>query len=148
MLNASMKCVIEATFDIHKKDLRAFFVAHDLDHDDQTTIRREIAPGGKSRAFINDTPVALQTLKEFADIVIDIHSQHENNLITERSFRFALVDAFLKDRSRDKRERLVRTLLAVLRDPYTEQPAFAEYAGRRPEWARHKAGCSMLSCSS
>lgn len=97
MLNASMKCVIEATFDIHKKDLRAFFVAHDLDHDDQTTIRREIAPGGKSRAFINDTPVALQTLKELADIVIDIHSQHENNLITERSFRFALVDAFLKD---------------------------------------------------
>lgn len=97
MLNAQAKCVIEASFDIRKTQLSTFFAEHDLDHDDLTTIRREIAPGGKSRAFINDTPVALNTLKEFADAVIDIHSQHENQLITARSFRYGLVDAFLKD---------------------------------------------------
>jgi DNA repair protein RecN (Recombination protein N) len=97
LLNAQAKCVIEATFDIRTTSLKDFFQAHDLDHDDSTTIRREIAPGGKSRAFINDTPVALHILKEFGDHVIDIHSQHENQLISARSFRFGLVDAFLKD---------------------------------------------------
>jgi DNA repair protein RecN (Recombination protein N) len=90
------KCIIEAQFDIKAYDLKSFFERHELDYEDHTTIRREITPEGKSRAFINDTPTTLNVLKELGDQLIDIHSQHETLLLKEANFQFELVDAFAK----------------------------------------------------
>ncbi len=88
------KCIIEAVFDLKGYGLKSFFQDNDLDYEEVSTIRREIAPGGKSRAFINDTPVQLATLKTLGVALVDIHSQHENSLLGERSFQFSVVDAF------------------------------------------------------
>lgn len=88
------KCIVEAVFDLQGMVLESFFAEHDLDFEQRTTVRREIAPGGKSRAFINDTPVQLNVLKALGAQLVDIHSQHENSLLSERSFRFSVLDAF------------------------------------------------------
>jgi DNA repair protein RecN (Recombination protein N) len=88
------KCVVEAVFDVKGYGLESFFNANDLDYSDQTTLRREISANGKSRAFINDTPVALTVLRELSESLIDIHSQHENMLVGTRAFQLAGVDAF------------------------------------------------------
>lgn len=88
------KCVIEAKFNIKAYQLRSFFETQELDFEEVTTIRREITPEGKSRAFINDTPANLAVLKELGERLIDIHSQHETLLLKETNFQFELVDAF------------------------------------------------------
>ena len=88
------KCVVEATFDLAGCDLKSFFEEHDLDYDAHAVVRREIAVGGKSRAFINDTPVQLHVLKILGANLVDIHSQHENSLLGERTFQFEVLDAF------------------------------------------------------
>jgi DNA repair protein RecN (Recombination protein N) len=88
------KCIIEAQFNIKAYNLKSFFESNELDFEEITTIRREITPEGKSRAFINDTPTTLNVLKELGDQLIDIHSQHETLLLKETNFQFELVDAF------------------------------------------------------
>jgi len=88
------KCIIEAQFNIKEYSLRSFFEINELDFEEVTTIRREITPEGKSRAFINDTPTTLSVLKELGEQLIDIHSQHETLLLKETNFQFELVDAF------------------------------------------------------
>jgi len=88
------KCVVEATFDLSACDLKSFFEEHDLDYETQAVVRREIAVGGKSRAFINDTPVQLHVLKMLGARLVDIHSQHENSLLGDKSFQFEVLDAF------------------------------------------------------
>lgn len=92
----SKKCIIEAQFNIKAYQLKPFFEKNELDFDENTTIRREITPEGKSRAFINDTPTTLNVLKELGDQLIDIHSQHETIFLKETNFQFELVDAFAK----------------------------------------------------
>ncbi len=86
------KSVIEASFKL-PKDLKDFFEKQDLDFETETIIRREITPQGKSRSFINDTPVSLQTLKDLGNILIDIHSQHQNLFLKESSFQCQVLDA-------------------------------------------------------
>ena len=88
------KCIIEAKFNIKAYQLQSYFESQELDFEEITTIRREITPEGKSRAFINDTPVNLTILKELGERLIDIHSQHETLLLKETNFQFELVDAF------------------------------------------------------
>lgn len=88
------KCIVEAVFNLSGYALESFFQMHDLDFDNQTTIRREIAPGGKSRAFVNDTPVSLQLLKSLGECLVDIHSQHENSILSDRIFQFSILDSF------------------------------------------------------
>jgi DNA repair protein RecN (Recombination protein N) len=88
------KCIIEAQFNIKEYSLTSFFESNELDFEEVTTIRREITPEGKSRAFINDTPTTLSVLKELGEQLIDIHSQHETLLLKETNFQFELVDAF------------------------------------------------------
>ena len=88
------KCIIEAQFNIKAYNLKSFFDSNELDFEELTSIRREITPEGKSRAFINDTPTTLNVLKELGDQLIDIHSQHETLLLKETNFQFELVDAF------------------------------------------------------
>ncbi len=88
------KCIVEAVFDLKNESLKSFFHENDLDYEELATIRREIAPGGKSRTFINDTPVQLATLKQLGTKLVDIHSQHENSLLGDRDFQFSVTDAF------------------------------------------------------
>ncbi len=86
------KCVVEGTFNIRNYELNDFFVENDLDYADHTVLRREIAPNGKSRAFINDTPVNLSVLRELALKLVDIHSQHENLEMNNQLFQLKVVD--------------------------------------------------------
>jgi DNA repair protein RecN (Recombination protein N) len=88
------KCIVEAGFLIESYLLENFFTENELDYEKETTIRREISPDGKSRAFINDTPVNLNILKQLSQYLIDVHSQHETLLLNQASFRFNMVDAF------------------------------------------------------
>jgi len=90
----SRKCFVEAQFIIKKYNLKGFFKTNDIDYDDLTTIRREITNNGKSRAFINDTPVNLSVLKGLSESLIDIHSQHESLLLGDDHFQLGLVDSF------------------------------------------------------
>jgi DNA repair protein RecN (Recombination protein N) len=90
------KCFVEAKFQIKQYQIRDFFKQNDLDYEDLTTIRREITDNGKSRAFINDTPVNLAVLKDLSNNLIDIHSQHESLLLGDDHFQLSLVDSFAK----------------------------------------------------
>lgn len=91
--NKEAGCLIEGTFDIESYSLQAFFEENDLDYDDSTIVRRQIANNGKSRAFINEVPVNLQVLKEFALHLIDIHSQHENLSLSDSAFQTKVLDS-------------------------------------------------------
>ncbi|MBB3186687.1 DNA repair protein RecN [Microbacter margulisiae] len=86
------KCVIEGTFTIVSYDLQPFFATNELEYADETIIRREIYASGKSRAFINDSPVGLLQLKELGEKLIDIHSQHQNLLLQHSAFQLNVVD--------------------------------------------------------
>lgn len=92
ILSDSGKCVVEATFDISAYRLQEFFDMLELDYATDTIVRREILANGKSRAFINDTPVNLQQLKELISNLIDIHSQHENLMLSNADFQLNIVD--------------------------------------------------------
>ncbi|MDO4460910.1 MAG: DNA repair protein RecN [Bacteroidia bacterium] len=90
--NKEQKCIVEATFDIEKYGLESIFADEDVDYDNQTIIRREILPNGKSRAFVNDQPVNVSFLKQLGVKLIDIHSQHQNLLLSDDSFHLNIVD--------------------------------------------------------
>ncbi|MBW6536645.1 MAG: DNA repair protein RecN [Mariniphaga sp.] len=90
--NRNEKCVVEGFFEVASYNLQPFFTENDLDYDTLTILRREITPSGKSRAFINDTPVNLKTLRELGLKLIDIHSQHQNLELGNRQFQLNLVD--------------------------------------------------------
>lgn len=97
--NKEEKCVIEGHFLISNYKLNAFFEVNDLDYEDQTIIRREILPSGKSRAFINDSPVNLNVLAELGEFLLDIHSQHQTRELTEELYQFEIIDAVSSNRS-------------------------------------------------
>jgi len=97
--NGQKKSVIEATFVLRENRFKDFFLASDIDFEELSTIRREIASGGKSRAFINDTPVQLSVLKELTASLIDIHSQHENSILGSAKFSFDVLDSFAKQQA-------------------------------------------------
>lgn len=87
------KCIIEAQFAISNYNLQSFFNENDMDYDDKTIIRREILPSGKSRAFVNDSPVNLQELQELGALLLDIHSQHQTRELTEENYQIDILDA-------------------------------------------------------
>ena len=91
-LDASSKCVVEAKFDVEPYRLEALFDELDVDYSASTIVRREILPNGKSRAFVNDTPVGLQQLRTLTSRLIDIHSQHENLMLSNSDFQLDIVD--------------------------------------------------------
>lgn len=96
--NKSEKCIIEAVFDIANYELKPVFTELDMDYEPQTIIRREILPSGKSRAFVNDTPVNLDALQGLSNYLIDIHSQHETLELTNNQFQFKVIDALAKNK--------------------------------------------------
>jgi len=91
--NKEEKCIIEAHFQIKNYNLNSFFVSNDLDYEDETIIRREILPSGKSRAFINDTPVNLNELQGLSTFLIDIHSQHQTQELSDDAVQFQIIDS-------------------------------------------------------
>ena len=93
IVNQEEKCVVEATFNLKNYPLQNFFEENDLDFEEETIVRREITPSGKSRAFINDTPVLLDVLQSLGKYLIDIHSQHDTSEIIQKSFQLDLIDA-------------------------------------------------------
>ena len=97
--NTEEKCIIEAVFDIANYDLKTLFKSLDLDYDVQTIIRREILPSGKSRAFINDSPVTLESLVALSSYLIDIHSQHQTQQLTQDDYQFKVIDALAANKS-------------------------------------------------
>jgi DNA repair protein RecN (Recombination protein N) len=94
LLNASGKCVIEGTFQIATYKLEQIFESNDLDYSDQCIIRREISNLGKSRAFVNDTPVTLDVLKQLGSYLMDVHSQHDTLLLGSTIYQLSLLDSF------------------------------------------------------
>ncbi len=109
--NPDAKCVVEGVFGVRDLHLQALFTELDLDYDEECVIRREITPAGKSRSFVNDTPVNLQALKSLGECLIDVHSQHQNLLLSNAGFQLSVVDAVAHSQS--------------LLEPY--QQAFAQY---------------------
>ncbi len=92
------RCIIEAHFDLSHYDLLPFFKENDIDYDAEDCIlRRELTAAGKSRAFINDTPVALTAIKQLGQALLDIHSQHQNLMLREEDFQLSVVDIIAKD---------------------------------------------------
>ena len=94
LLFEDKKCVVEGVFDLSEYGLREFFDAQELDYSDSCIIRREISPSGKSRSFVNDTPVLLDVLRELGSKLMDVHSQHDTLLLAEGTYQLGLVDAY------------------------------------------------------
>jgi DNA repair protein RecN (Recombination protein N) len=94
LYSSESKCVVEGIFDISEYNLHSFFKSEDLDYDNECVIRREISASGKSRAFINDTPVTLDVLKNLGNNLMDVHSQHETLLIGDQDFQLKIIDAY------------------------------------------------------
>ena len=94
LYNEGEKCVIEGVFDISAYQLKFLFEEEDLDYDTETMLRREISPSGKSRAFINDTPVNLDTLRNISRRLMDIHSQHDTLLMGNTNFQLEVIDIY------------------------------------------------------
>jgi len=98
--DTSTKCIVEAKVAISNYSLQDFFISVDLDYEPETIIRREILPSGKSRAFVNDTPVTLNVLNELRSKLIDVHSQHQTMQLSDASFQFEILDALAKNTDR------------------------------------------------
>ena len=92
MLDETKKCTVEATFVVDNERFKSFFEENDLDFEDELILRRELTPTKKTRAFINDTPVTVQQLKELGNQLVDIHSQHDSLLLTNADFQLKIVD--------------------------------------------------------
>jgi len=95
--DTAIKCVVEAQLSITNYNLESFFNSVDLDYEAETIIRREILPSGKSRAFVNDTPVTLAVLNQLKSKLIDVHSQHQTMQLSDASFQFSMLDALAKN---------------------------------------------------
>ena len=98
--NKEQKCIIEAGFNLKGYNLENFFSENDLDYDENTIIRREILPSGKSRAFINDGLVNLNELQQLGGFLVDIHSQNETRELSEEDFQFRIIDAIADNNSK------------------------------------------------
>ena len=94
LLEKKETCVVAGPFSIEDYDLEEFFNENELDYEPLTILRREINPAGKSRAFINDTPVTINILKDLGEKLIDIHSQHQTLMLNENAFQLNVIDSF------------------------------------------------------
>ena len=128
------KCVVEGTFNVKDYSLKGFFKVHDLDYANETIVRREINAEGKSRAFINDTPVNLSVLKELGEQLVDIHSQHQTLSLADKNYQLAVVDAIANTKAlldEYKQEfsayKKLKTLLAELLEKQQKSKADFDY---------------------
>ena len=116
ILNSDKKCIIEGSFSIESYHLETFFTQYDIDYDaKETIIRRDISSNGKSRAFINDSPVSLTILKEFSAYLIDIHSQHQTVHLNNANYQLQLIDSLAQNSQENHKQ-----LLDEYQEGYTE----------------------------
>ncbi len=127
--NKTKKCIIEATFNVKGLNLNSFFEENEIDLDDEIVLRREISAEGKSRSFLNDTPVSLNILKNLSEKLIDIHSQHQTLLLNQTNFQLDIVDAFAESTQLVKNYKLNfsnLTKLSATLNALTEQENLAK----------------------
>ncbi|HOW41234.1 MAG TPA: DNA repair protein RecN [Bacteroidales bacterium] len=130
LLDKNEKCIVEGIFNLSAYELQDFFKSNDLDYDDKTLVRREVNPAGKSRAFINDTPVTVSVLKDLGDRLIDIHSQHQTLMLNDNSFQLSVVDSFAG----------TKMLLKKYSGSYnTYRKLKKEYSGLKQSYDKNKA---------
>ncbi len=131
-------CLLEGTFDISGLGLEAFFEENDLDYEPLTLLTRQITPSGKSRAFVNDTPVQLTTLRALATQLVDIHSQHQNLILSSESFRLRALDTLAGTAGTLVRYRAKHNELLALGRELTALRTEAEAGRRDQEWLRYQ----------
>lgn len=132
LMDAQTKCIVEGEFDIQSLGLEGFFEAEDLDYWPSTLIRREIAPGGKSRCFINDTPVTLSQAKILGSQLLDIHTQHTHLLVTQKEEQLQLLDEYAENGDLLNRYRLAYTQLNQT------NKEIAEFESQQQAWLRER----------
>lgn len=132
----SRNCIIEGVFDVASYGLESFFEENDLDYEPQTVIRRIITPAGKSRAFVNDMPVQLSTLKSLSLHLIDIHSQHQNLILADEAFRVYAIDAFAENAERVATYKMLYEELRAAERELVRQEQEAEALRKDEEWLR------------
>ena len=130
-------CVIEATFSIDGYGLEQIFEDNDLDYESEITIRRIITPAGKSRSFVGDMPVQLATLKELGTRLIDIHSQHQNLILSSEEFRTATLDTLASNEALLEEYTALLSRLTALRTEYRKMESEMEAARKDEEWLRY-----------
>ena len=148
--NKDEKCIVEANFSIEKYDLKAFFEFNDLDYEQETIIRREILPSGKSRAFVNDSPVNLQQLQDLSFYLIDVHSQHQTLELSEEDFQFKIIDSIANNQelltefqSDLKKYRLAKSTLESKKNEFSailKEKDYNEFLFQELESANLKSG--------
>lgn len=136
--DSSRNCIIEGEFDIANYELESFFEQNDLDYEPQLVIRRMITPAGKSRSFVNDMPVQLTTLKELGSRLIDIHSQHQNLILSDESFRLRVIDTVAQTKSRLQEYATTYRSLRQAERELSEMIAAAEALRKDEEWLRYQ----------
>ena len=130
-------CVVEATFNIAKLNLQQLFEDNDLDYEPEISIRRVITPAGKSRAFVGDMPVQLSTLKELGAHLVDIHSQHQNLIISSEEFRTTTLDTLAGNQPLMEAYTAKLATLNALRGEHRTMAAEMEAARKDEEWLRY-----------
>ena len=141
--NATLKddkrnCLIEGVFDLGTRDLQAFFDRNDLDYSRETTLTRQITPAGKSRSFINDTPIPLALLRELGSQLIDIHSQHQNLILGSEAFRTQAVDTVAENHDLRMQYTTLYERLCHLRRELARLREEAEAGRKDEEWLRYQ----------
>ncbi|MBZ0243640.1 MAG: AAA family ATPase, partial [Bacteroidales bacterium] len=99
LFNKDEKCIVELSFQLENDSLKPLFESWDLEYERECLMRREISPTGKSRAFINDTPVNLQQMKTIGNQLIDVHSQHDSLLLVDQNYQLKMLDTLIEDQS-------------------------------------------------
>ncbi len=130
-------CVIEATFSVDGYGLEQIFDDNDLDYESDITIRRIITPAGKSRSFVGDMPVQLSTLKELGSRLVDIHSQHQNLILSSEEFRTATLDTLASNEALLEEYSSLLSRLTALRSQLSKMEAEMEAARKDEEWLRY-----------
>ncbi len=132
------KCVVEATFDIAPYALQHLFEDADIDYSDETVIRREILPSGKSRSFVNETPANVAFLKELGAKLIDIHSQHQNMLLSQSSFHLDVVDSMAKTSKEQEAYSLAYSAMKSIEKELDELKALNASQSKELDYDRHQ----------
>ena len=135
--NTNEKCIIEAQFSVSNYSLESFFEENDLDFENETIIRREILPNGKSRAFINDSPTSLQILLELSEKLIDVHSQHHTLQLSDVPFQFKIIDALANNINKIESYKRGLKLYNKLKKELTQLKKDQELAKEQYEYNLH-----------
>ncbi len=138
MKDSARNCRVEGVFDLSKLGLETFFDENDLDYAAETTLTRIITPAGKSRAFVNDVPVSLQQLRELGSRLVDIHSQHQNLILSSEDFRVSALDTMAGNRALLAEYTAQYARLQELRRELATLRAEAEVGRRDEAWLRHQ----------